>query len=323
MMTQTPAPEIKPRTIAAPIGVPANEMLYLTGRPTLRDFRRYIRKHATHPEAEDSLVEEWQAAHRHVQALEKIEAGIADNPLTRPLTETETNYEPLLIEFLKDPLVRNNFNTVPTEIALVKLDQLVVYQKNIDLTFVESLKKNLGPATDDEEIFRFCLPFDHPHPPVKWARIHHDKYVFMSPSNDLRFLSAMPLESRHIANYPPPGSLVGVVGIAVGFGSNFMNAIRAENRIILNNGSHRACALRELGVTHAPCIVQHCSNRDELELVAAEDIVANPDLYLKNPRPPMLKDYFDPKLRKVFPARRRHRQVTVKFEVEEDSVPAL
>jgi len=37
----------------------------------------------------------------------------------------------------------------------------------------------------------------------------------------------------------------------------------------------------------------------------------------------MLKDYFDARLRKMTPVRRRLRQVTVKFEVDEAFVPAL
>src|SRR5216117_1827670 len=110
----------------------------------------------------------------------------------------------------------------------------------------------------------------------------------MSPSNDLRFLGTMKMESNHIKVYPPPGDLVGVVGIAVGFGSNFMNALYADKRLILNNGSHRAYALREMGFTHVPCIIQHVSSRAELELVAASEIRRNPDLYLEHPRPALL-----------------------------------
>src|SRR5437899_11154194 len=131
----------------------------------------------------------------------------------------------------------------------------------------------------------------------------------------------MELHAGRIKDYPPPGDVVGVVGIAVGFGPNFMNAVYAENRLILNNGSHRAYALRKLGITHVPCIVQHVSSRDELDVVASSEVCSNPDLYLQRPRPMMLRDYFHPKLHKVMPVHRRSRQVTVRFEVEEQYVP--
>jgi hypothetical protein len=63
------------------------------------------------------------------------------------------------------------------------------------------------------------------------------------------------------------------------------------------------------------------ASRDELDLVASAEIRDDPDFYLKHPRPMMLKDYFHPKLRRVMPVHRRLRQVTVRFEVEEQSVP--
>jgi hypothetical protein len=114
-----------------------------------------------------------------------------------------------------------------------------------------------------------------------------------------------------------------VVGLAVGFGTNFLHGIFAEGRLILNNGSHRAYALRDLGITHVPCLVQHVSTRDEFAAVAGDDVGEQPDLYLKHPRPALLKDYFDPKLRKVVPVTRHMRQVTVKFQVDEAYVPSF
>jgi len=69
----------------------------------------------------------------------------------------------------------------------------------------------------------------------------------MSPSNDLRLLGPMALR---------PGA----------------------QRLILNNGSHRAFTLRQMGVTHVPCIVQHVSSRDELEVVASSAVRRNSDL---------------------------------------------
>jgi hypothetical protein len=298
----------------------SDQNLYLIGRPPLKDFLRFVRNHAVSPLGEGVLTDAWQAAHAVVRRLETQEAGVADDP---PLGKLEPEYEPLLIEFLKDPLVHYGFNTVPTEVAIVELDRMVVYQEHIDVTHAGRLEERLGAKPNPADLFRTCLPYHHPQPPVKWSRVSSEKFVFLSPSNDLRFLGPMPLQPEHIKDYPPPGNLVGVVGISIGFGSNFMNAIYAEKRLILNNGSHRAYALRKMGVTHVPCIVQHVSSRDELEVVASSSVRRDPDLYLKHVRPPMLKDYFNPHLHMVLPVHRRLRQVTVRFEVEEDFVPAL
>ena len=297
-----------------------DETLYLVGRPTLREFIRYVRSCAVSPPDKGKLTDEWLAARERVRALEAEEAGIADNP---PMRSLGPEYEGLLMELFKDPLVRHGFNTVPTDISLVELDRMVVFQKHIDLTFVRRLESKLGRAPSHEQIFRTCLSSGHAYPPVKWSRVHRDTYVFLSPSNDLRYLGALPLQPKHITGYPPPGAMVGVVGLAVGFGTNFLNAVYIENRLILNNGSHRAYALRDMGVTHVPCIVQHASSRAELELVGSRFVRRDPDYYLKHPRPPMVKDYFDPQLRKIVPVHRRLRQVTVKFEVDEAFVPAM
>lgn len=296
--------------------------LYLTGRPTLKRFLRMVRQEAIRPDSESDLMAEWQAAKELIRTLKTEEAGCADNPVTRPVP-VDKKYEALLVEFLKDPLVKNGFNTVPTEVAFVELDSLIVYQKHIDLTFVPHLKKKLGPAPADEEIFRTCLPYDHPHPPAKWSRLNEGSYVFVSPSNDMRFLKAMALDPHHIRGYAHPGALVGVVGLGVGFGTNFLNALRYGNRLILNNGSHRAYTLRDMGFTHVPCVVQHVSTRDELEVVAAAAIRKDPDAYFKHPRPSMLKDYFNPQLRKIMQVHRRVRQITVKFQIEETYIPTL
>src|SRR5439155_402138 len=82
------------------------ENLHLIGRPTLKGFLRFVTRHAVNPPGEGVLIEEWQAAHECVRILEKEEAGAADGP---PMRRMGSEYEPLLIEFLKDPLVRHGF----------------------------------------------------------------------------------------------------------------------------------------------------------------------------------------------------------------------
>jgi hypothetical protein len=220
-------------------------------------------------------------------------------------------------------VIRASFNRVPTQVALVELDRLVVYQKHIDVTHGRRIQERLGGIPDRDELFRTCLPFDHPRPPVNWCRQDANTFTFVSPSRDMRFLEAMELDQDNICDYAISGDMVGIVGLGVGFGSNFLNAIYAENRLILNNGSHRAYALRALGVTHVPCIVQHVPSREALRVVACRDIYDDMDRLLRDARPPMLKDYLNPEITKVFRARRQNRQVTIRFEVTETYIPAL
>lgn len=299
-----------------------DEVLYLKGRPTLKNYIRFVRHNAVDVPGEGALTDEWREASEIVRDLQKTEAGAADDP---PIEKVGMEYEPLLIEFLKDPLVRNGFETVPTQVAFIELDRLVVWQKHIDLTFVQKLVDKLPENPSDEDVFRACLLHDRPDPAVKWGRHHSDSYVFMSESNDLRFLGTMKLEPRHIRDYPFSGDVTAVIGLAVGFGSNFMNAYYAkkQRRLILNNGSHRAFALRSLGLKRVPCIVQHVASLEEMKHVGPSEVRENPRRYLRAPRPPMLKDYFNPDLRTVMKAHRRHRQVMVKFSVDEGYVPAL
>src|SRR5207244_10201923 len=92
------------------------------------------------------------------------------------------------------------------------------------------------------------------------------------------------LDFCQVLGYASPGAVAALIAVSVGFGSNFLNAIHVENRLILNNGSHRAFSLRHLGLTHVPCIVQHVSSREELKTVASSPLIRNLDLCLKHPR---------------------------------------
>jgi hypothetical protein len=311
--------------VAEPADVPASagrghRMLYLAGRPSLRSFVRYVRHRAAAELPDHEIAAQWKRASAIVKELQRDEAGRADGASTIPLGP---EYEPFLLELFQDPLIRNGFNTVPTDIALVELDKLVVYQKHIDIPFAQQRASRLGPIPDAAAVFRTCLPHDHPSPPVAWSRVHGNTFVFVSPSNDLRSLGSVRLDPSQVDAARFSGSVVGVAGVAIGFGSNFLNAVACEGRIILNNGSHRAYALRQIGVTHVPCIVQHVSSREELRLVADGTVSDDADFYLRDARPPMLVDYFDPRLHVVLDSKPRLTQIRVSVQVDESWLPAL
>ena len=91
--------------------------------------------------------------------------------------------------------------------------------------------------------------------------------------------------------------------------------------MLLHNGYHRAYALRAAGFTHAPAVIQTVTRRDELALVAAQKVVDEPAFYFAAKRPPLLKDFFDPRISKVLPVRRMERLIEVSFEFDEYNVP--
>lgn len=300
--------------------IPVDEYLYLAGRPPLRGYLHFMTGMAGNGAARRELVEQFRAAEALLETLAKEEAGWADDPPMQPLSE---HLQPLVQELHDDAIFQRAFDTVPTDIAIVELDRLVVYQKHINLTYAAMLRERLSRSPRGEALFRACLPVDHPHPEARWMRTHDDTWVCVSPSNDMRFLDTTFLEPGQVQGYARSGPLTGVIAAMVGFGSNFLNAFHVGNRLVLNNGSHRAYALRELGITHVPCIVQHFASREEVKAFGSYELRRRPELYVGHPRPPLLKDYFDPRLRSLTRGPRRYRQVRVTVRFEQSDYPAL
>ena len=302
-------------------GVSSDEHVFLTGRPPMGEFLGFVTGQTVGGSDKDlpMLADRWRRANDHIRELQIQEAGWADSPSLAPIPQ---ELEALRESVLADPMYQRSFQIVPAEVLMVELDRLVVFQKHINLEYVAKLKRDMGTDLSGDRIFRLCLPVDHPQPPFTSGRIAQNAFVFLSPSSDLRLLEVVPLSGAQLMNYNSQGPISGVVAMVVGFGPNFLNVIHAENRLVLNNGSHRAYALRELGVTHVPAIVQHVTRRDELEVIAPGDLASKPDLYLHDVRPPLLKDYFDPALRSTLPVARKNRQVKVMFGAEVLDVPA-
>jgi hypothetical protein len=153
-------------------------------------------------------------------------------------------------------------------------------------------------------------------PPVRVQRLSGDRYLFSSPSTDFRAHRPQLLRGDQLAGIVSSGPAAAMVGLMVGFGSNFLSGIRSDKRVLLQNGYHRAYALRSLGFSHAFCIVEDVTRKDELKLTADEDVVADPEFYFASARPPLLKDYFDPKIARRLRVRRIETLVEVELRVK-------
>ncbi|HLG28488.1 MAG TPA: hypothetical protein VI423_11970 [Paenisporosarcina sp.] len=264
-----------------------------------------------------ALTQEWRNANDRVKEIEITEAGCSDNHLPSPIP---TKLKELLEKVKQDEILKRGYSMVPYEFGLVELDKLIVFQKYINLAHVGRLKKELGAKPSEEKIFELCMPFNHPVPDFNQQQINQNSYDFVSPSNDLRFLGAVSLTKEQITGYTSDGVVAGVIALFVGYGSNYLNAISVNNRLILNNGSHRAYTLRDMGVTHVPCVIQKVTRGEELELLGPQ-IVQTVQLYQANLRPPLLKDFFDPKLRKIIHLSLKARHVQVSYGLNQIDLP--
>jgi len=262
---------------------------------------------------------EWRTANDHVVRLQQSEPAFADNPRISPLP---IHVEPLVATLLKSKSVEKFFSIAPITIGIVELDRLVVYQKHINLTYIRDIQSSIPKNPSLEELLCICLPESAEKPPVGIGRVSNSAYVFSSISNDLRFLDALQVDGVKFPELSEYGTKTIGVLLVVGYGPNLLSAIKMGNRLILQNGNHRAFALRELGITHVPCIIEHISRHDELEIVAAGELLENSERYFNEPRPPVLRDYFDPNLRKLCRVKRNIRQVKISYGVDATNVPA-
>jgi len=216
-----------------------------------------------------------------------------------------------------DPRFRRTFNTLPTTFGMVELDSLIIYQIHVTRNFVDARAARIGTAPEPEALFNMCLPLGEPEAPVQINKVGSRRYVFRSQSTDLRFHEPALLRSEQMTGYESFGAIAGVVGLVVGFSSNFLNVVQVGKRMLLHNGYHRACAMRALGITHAPCIIQTASRADELQVTVNDRVAGDPEFYFESARPPLLRDYFDPRIYKLLPIRTRRRQIEVNFEIKD------
>lgn len=286
----------------------------LLGQPPLSRFLEFAEDTVVEGAIVDraALIDEWRAANDYYQELERSEAGIADQGEHR---ELDPGLATLAAQVKSHPSYRSTFDTLPTRFGMVELDRLIVHQWHITRNFVDALKGRIGPAADLAALFRICLPLDAPETPVQIQRVGSRRYVFRCESEDFGFHEPALLRPEQADE--SFGAVAGIVGLVLGFGSNFLTAVRVGNRMLLNNGYHRAYALRALGITHAPCAIQMATRVDELQVIVNERVAANAQFYLASARPPLLKDFFDPKIRKVLPIRKKVRQIEVDFEIRD------
>ena len=299
----------------------ADELLLLLGHPPAADFFHVVRTLAIGGEQADTLelTREWRNASAHVRALQQSESALGVWPTLDPLPPSLSQ---LAEACLQDQAVMRTHQVMPRRWALVELDRLTIFQKRINLSWIAQLRSLIGQQPTAETLFGISSGSGLPAPAVRVTRSDDHTYTFTCNSGELRFLGMRLLEPSGALGDLTSARPTHVVGSCIGFGLNLLSAVHFRNRLILTNGSHRAYALRSLGVTHAPCWVAEAHHEDDLELLGVREVRAQLDRYVRASRPPLFKDYFDPALRKVISVPRTDHAIQLQLTLKTLRLPA-
>ncbi len=260
-----------------------------------------------------TLTDLWRAGQAQYNQLATTEAGAADRPMVKPLPKAMDRHIAALVEHEG---VQRTFDTVPVAFGLVPLDALIVSQYSMTQAVVDHIVADNPAPIAPRRLAELCLPLKAPAASFRLAGRSGREFTFVSDAHDMRFLDAQVVEPVNVQQAPVMGHPQAVVALSVGFSANLLNAVRYNGRIALNNGHHRALALRTMGLTHVPCLIQPCASMEDMQQAASAEILNNADLYFSAPRPPLLRDFDNPLLAHRFAAPRMRRVLTLKLDVQ-------
>lgn len=295
--------------------------LLLKGLFPLPKFIRFVRERCPPGSFDEAtLVEEWRNARALVRRLHQDEAGDADAMDTFALPEALL---PLAEQALRQPSMHRMTSVVPRSWQMVEIDRLVVFQDCINLRHIDQLAATTSASPDAREIMELVARTGrHAHPDVRFTQ-SDGSYTFASASNDLRFLDVATIDPRSIAGYEPFGAASHALVIYLGFSDNLISATRMGQRVILTNGSHRLYLLRRLGFRHAPCLLTDASDSDLSDVLLPAAVKQDRQFYLGASRPPLFKDYLDPRLTCTVPVTRKHYALRAKLDLQRITIPSL
>ena len=297
---------------------PGEDLVWLLGQPHLQDYLSFVRDKVIGGEAISPrlLADEWRSANDLYYELEQEEAGLADGAGCRALPAAARSLRDAV---MGDRYFTETFDTLPVEIRMVELSRLIVSQSNVSCGFAGELRQRLPDPSDIEALFGFCLPLEREQAPVQVRKSGKDRYVFTSASTDFRLHPPALLEAAQVSGLRSFGPVASILAFAVGYGSNFLSVVRSEERLLLQNGYHRAYALLAGGITHAPAVVQTVTRKDELRIAASDDVCEDPEFYFRAARPPLLRDFLDPRLGKHLRVRPMQTSIEIEFKTRSSS----
>jgi hypothetical protein len=295
----------------------ARRSLYLMGAMTRNEVQSYVRSLCVDAEVArlPEILISWRSASARFNEI------VAADPYQAPATGPILDLDDDLAALSNDALFQSTFSQLPTSFAMVEVDKLIAPQRSLHLEFVEQLKAELSTGVTPRDLVAACMSIPTQPGPLSAIQSAPNMAVYSSENRNLRFLGGFmkPLDATDVAVAHTGGVPAAAVVLLVGYGSPCVNVIQFEDRMVLNNGFHRAYAIRALGHKRIPVVVQHAENVD---LEFPQSVAGLPREYLlKHRRPVVMRDFFDDQLVTTLSEKVRRKTVTLQWGNGEMEVP--
>jgi len=273
----------------------------------------FIRDTCTQKEIDNMSLayDKWLIASEIFHQIEEQEKGIADNCQTNEI-------ESHLIDAIQNhPMIKYSFSNEVIDFKMVDIKNVIATQTEVVLDFVQELTTQLVMPPSDERLLKFCLIPEKKVVKPKMRRKNANTYYFSSPSRDFRFLGGFlrrELSREELLDTKVGGFATNAVTLFVGYGSFCMSAFQVGNRIILENGFHRAYFLEKHGVKKIPMLLIKRSESEFPDQLRE----FKKDYLLHHPRPILMKDFLNDDLIKEFS--QKETRTTLKLSWDSDRV---
>jgi len=306
---------------AISLGTSSYEQRYLYAFATQGEIVNHLRTQALEEESVrmQEVLQSWQALQSRVQELMKNEAGAADLTVVENIPKEHNEF---IKEIESDSLFKKTFSLLPTNFGVIEIDRITAAQRTVNLAYVNHLIEQFRKKRAFSDLLDICVSLEREMPPIQHLEVANNTHVFSSPNLDLRFLGSFLKKLTPVdLEFAAMGGLPAAAVIAfIGYGGAPVNVFRVNNRIVLNNGFHRVYALRAVGVTKIPVVIQNVSNW-QLEFPA--QVAGLPREYLMSAqRPVLMKDFFEPEFCITLRAKQRMKAVTIQTSVGQFDIPS-
>jgi hypothetical protein len=294
--------------------------LFVVAGASFGELQGFVRGNCIPQEVDrmPEIASSWKRANSAYRTLQITEQSL---PKQVALSSPEPELGPLLESIAAQPLFRSSYGEHDFQVMKVGIRNLIACQRHVDLDYVDTLSARLLENVSSESIARFCLLSPLPLHPPKQLQISPNAFCFSSPNTDFRFLGGYvrPVSDADTQTCWMGGQPAAMVILMLGYGAPSMNAFQIGDRVVLSNGFHRAYTLLSSGVEHAYLVVRRV-NDPSTELPPVLGSMSN-DCILNNPRPILVRDFFNPSLISELRGSPGLRNIQVAWQASQVNIP--